>query len=66
VHPDVVVITEIQELLPGELGAIVFDDGVGDPKAENNVLDETYCLPGADFSQGPYLDTLSEFVNYDK
>jgi hypothetical protein len=32
VHLDVVVITEIQELLPCELGAIVGDDGDGTPK----------------------------------
>jgi hypothetical protein len=49
VYPDVVVITKIQELLPGELGAVVGDDRVGDPKAENNVLDKTRYLLGADF-----------------
>jgi hypothetical protein len=32
VYPDVVVVTEIQELLLGELGAVVDDDRVGDPK----------------------------------
>jgi hypothetical protein len=32
VHSDVAVITEIQELLPDELGAVVGDDRVGDPK----------------------------------
>jgi hypothetical protein len=52
VYPDVVVFTEIQELLPSELGAVVDDDRVGDPKVENNVLDKAYRLFGANFSQG--------------
>jgi hypothetical protein len=45
VHPDVVVITDIQELLPSELGAVVVDDGVGDLEAKNNVLDKTSASP---------------------
>ena len=32
VHTDVVVLAEVQELLPSELGAIVGEDGVWDPK----------------------------------
>jgi hypothetical protein len=32
VHMDVVVLAEVQELLPSELRAIVGDDGVRDPK----------------------------------
>jgi hypothetical protein len=32
VHPDVVVLAEVQELLASELGAVVGDDGVRDPK----------------------------------
>jgi hypothetical protein len=48
------------------LGAIVGDDGVGDPEAKNNILDETYCLLGADLSQGLCFDPLSEFVNHNK
>jgi hypothetical protein len=65
VHLDVVIITEIKELLLGELGAVV-SDGVGDPKIENNVLDKTHCLLGANFSQGPCLDPLSKLVDSDK
>jgi hypothetical protein len=64
VHPNVIVNTEIQELLVGELGAIVGDDGVGDPKLENNVRDETHHLLGADFGQGPCLDPHSEFIDH--
>jgi hypothetical protein len=50
VHLDIVVITEIQELLPGELSTVVSDDRIWDPKAENSVLDEIYHLLGADLS----------------
>jgi hypothetical protein len=32
VHPDVVILAEVQELSAGELGAVVGDDGVRDPK----------------------------------
>jgi hypothetical protein len=66
VYPDIVVIAEIQDLLPSELGAIVGDYRVGDPKAEDNVLDKAHCLFGANFSQGPSFDPLSEFVNRDE
>jgi hypothetical protein len=65
-HPDIDVITKIQEPIPGELGAIVGDDGVGDPEAESNILDKTYCLLGANLGKGPCFDPPSEFVNHDK
>jgi hypothetical protein len=32
VHPDVVVLAEVQELSASELGAVVGDDGVRDPE----------------------------------
>jgi hypothetical protein len=32
VHPDVMILAEVQELSAGELGAVVGDDGVRDPK----------------------------------
>jgi hypothetical protein len=44
VYSDVVVIKEAQELLPGELGAIVGDDRVGDPKAEDDISGKAYYL----------------------
>jgi hypothetical protein len=37
VHPDVVVLEEVQELSASELGAVVGDDGVQDPKAMDDV-----------------------------
>jgi hypothetical protein len=33
---------------------------------ENNVLDKTYWLLGADFSKGSCLNPLSELVDHDK
>jgi hypothetical protein len=66
VLPDVVVTTEIKELLLGEVDVVVGDDGVGEPKTLNNVLDKTQCLLGANFSQGSCLDPLSELVDHDK
>jgi hypothetical protein len=39
VHPDVVILAEVQELSAGELGAVVGDDGVRDPKAMDDVGD---------------------------
>jgi hypothetical protein len=37
VHPDVMILAEVQELSAGELGAIVGDDGVRDPEAMDDV-----------------------------
>jgi hypothetical protein len=44
VHPDVVVLTEVQELPASELGAIIGDDGVRDPKAMDDVGEERHHL----------------------
>ena len=40
IDPDVVVITELEELLSGELRVVVRDDGVWDPKAMDDVEEE--------------------------
>jgi hypothetical protein len=66
VHPDVVIIIEIQELFPSELSASIVDDGVRDSKTENDVLDEIHYLLGANISQGPCLDPLSQLVDHDE
>jgi hypothetical protein len=66
VYSDVVVITKAQELLSGELGAIVGDDNIGDPKVKDNVLDKAYRLFGANFGNGLTFDLLSELVHCDK
>jgi hypothetical protein len=62
VHSDAIVITEIQ-FLYGELSAIVIGDRVGDPEIENDALDETHGLFGANLSQGLHLNLLSKFIN---
>jgi hypothetical protein len=64
VHPDVVVITAIQELLPDELSVIVSDNGVGDLRVENHALDKAHSLLGANFGKGPRLNPLSEFIDH--
>jgi hypothetical protein len=48
VHPDVVVLAEVQELLASELGAIVGDDAVRDPEAMDDVGEERHRLLGPD------------------
>jgi hypothetical protein len=48
VHPDVVVLAEVQELPASELGAVVGDDGVQDPKAMDDVGEERHRLFGPD------------------
>jgi hypothetical protein len=47
VHPDVVILAEVQELSVGELGAVVGDDGVRDPEAIDDV-GERHRLFGPD------------------
>jgi hypothetical protein len=60
------VVAEIQKLFTSELGAVVRDDTVGDPKAMDNVGEEEYGLLGPDAGDGAGLDPLGEFVNRDK
>ena len=48
VHPDVVILAEVQELSAGELGAVVGDDGVRDPEAMDDVGEERHRLLGPD------------------
>jgi hypothetical protein len=48
VHPDVVVLAEVQELSASELGAVVGDDGVQDPEAMDDVGEECHRLFGPD------------------
>jgi hypothetical protein len=48
VHPDVVILAEVQELSAGELGAVVGDDGVRDLKAMDDVGEECHRLFGPD------------------
>jgi hypothetical protein len=48
VHPDVVILAEVQELSASELGAVVGDDGVRDPEAMDDVGEERHRLFGPD------------------
>jgi hypothetical protein len=48
VHPDVVIFAEVQELSAGELGVVVGDDGVRDPKEMDDVGEERHRLFGPD------------------
>jgi hypothetical protein len=48
IHTDVVIITEPEELLAGELCAIVGDDGIWDPEAVDDVYEEEHHLLGLD------------------
>jgi hypothetical protein len=62
VHTDVVVLAEVQELLPSELRAIVGDDEVRDPEAMDDVGEERHRLLEPDAGRGQtsiHLENLS-------
>jgi hypothetical protein len=63
---NVMVVTEIQELLASELGVIVRDDAVRNPKAMDDVGEEQHSLFGLDASDGSGLDPLGEFIDGDE
>jgi hypothetical protein len=48
------------------LSAVVDNDRIWDSELKNDVLDEIYNIPGADFGQGLHLDALSKLINHDK
>ena len=58
-----VVITERQELVAGELCPIVSDDGVWNPEPVDDISEEQYRLLGFDLSDRSSLDPLGELVN---
>jgi hypothetical protein len=66
VYSGVVVITEVQELLSSELGAVVGDDRIRDPKAEGNVSSKAYRLFGVNCGHIISLDPFSEPFKSDK
>jgi hypothetical protein len=53
-----VIITETEELLVGELRVVVSDDGVWDPEAMNNIGKEEHRLLRLDLSDWPSLNPL--------
>jgi hypothetical protein len=60
------VVAEIQKIFTSELGAVVRDDTVGDPKAMDDVSEEEHSLLGPDAGDGAGLDPLGEFVDCDE
>jgi hypothetical protein len=58
VHTDVVVVTEVKEFLPRELGSVVGDDRVGYAEAIDDVGEKRHCLLGADVDDWSDLDPL--------
>ena len=66
INVDVVLIIESEELLPGELCAIVRDNGVWDSKAMDNVKEEQHGLLGFDRKDWSSLCPLCKLVYGDK
>jgi hypothetical protein len=54
----VVVVAEVEEFLPRELGAVVGNDRVGDAETVDDVGEERNSLLGADVDYGSSLDPL--------
>jgi hypothetical protein len=63
---DVMVIVEFQEPFAGELGAVVRDEAVGNPKAMDDVGEEQRGLLRFDIGNGTGLDPLGKLVNGDE
>jgi hypothetical protein len=63
---NVMVVIEIQEPLTSELGAVVRDDAVRNPKAMDDVGEEQHGLLRPDAGDGSCLDPLGKFVNGDE
>jgi hypothetical protein len=59
----VVVVAEVEEFLPRELGAVVGDDRVGYAEVIDDVGEERYRLLGADVDDRLSLDPLGELVD---
>jgi hypothetical protein len=59
----VVVIAEVEEFLPRELGVIVYNDRVGDAETVDDVGEERNGLLEADVDYGSSLDPLCELVD---
>jgi hypothetical protein len=60
------VIAEFQERFAGELGAIVRDDVVGNPKVMDDVGEEQHDLLRSDVGNGMGLNPLGKLVNGDE
>jgi hypothetical protein len=63
VHANVVVVTEVEEFLPLELGAVIGDDRVGYAEEVDDVSQERYGFLEADVHNGSNLDPPGELVD---
>ena len=63
---DVVFIVELEELLSGELCAIVHDDGVQDSKVMDDIVEEQHGLLELDHGDQSSLYPLCKLVYNDK
>ena len=63
---DVIFITELEELFPGELRAVVRDNGVWDSKTMDDVKEEQHGLLGLDHGDWSNLYPLCKLVYGDK
>jgi hypothetical protein len=66
VDADVVVIAKFEEFLPCELYAVIFDDGVRNTKAVDDIEERFHGLLGSDRRDRPSLNSLRKLVNGDK
>ena len=66
VYVDVLFITKLEELLSGELRAVVRDDGVWDSKVMDDVKEEQHGLLGLDRGDRPSFYPLYKLVYGDK
>ena len=63
---DVLFITKSNEFLAGELRAVVYDDGVWNSEAMDDVEEEQHSLLGIDCGDRPSFDPFYELVYGDK
>ena len=66
IDPDVVFILELEELIFGELRAVVHNDGVQDSKTMDDVKEEQHGLLGFDHGDRTSLYPLCKLVYGDK
>ena len=59
---DVVFVAELEQLLSGELRAIIYDDGVQDPKAMDDVEEEHHGLLRLDHGDWSSLYPLCKLI----
>jgi hypothetical protein len=66
IYSDVMVVTEVQELLSSELSAVFGNDRIRYPKTEDDILDEIHRLLRADLGQMQCLDPVNKLIYYNE